>query len=126
MRYEWKLWWVVSVAIVLVVAAALLLYQLRPGIQVTIQNTGATSMRSVVLHATGVSRELGDILPGASATARVNPTSESNLEVEFTDSDGKVQRLDAGGFFESGYRGTVHVSIKDGTIEKNEQDIKLW
>ena len=83
-------------------------------------------MRSVVLHVTGVSYQLGDIPPGASATARVRPTSESGLEIEFTDSDGKVQRLNAGGYFESDYRGTIRVSIKDGAIETNEQDIKLW
>jgi hypothetical protein len=58
-------------------------------------------------------------------TARVNPTSESDLEIEFTDSDAKARRLHAGGYFESGYRGTIRVSIKDGVIEKNEQDIKL-
>ena len=83
-------------------------------------------MRSVVLQVTGASYDLGDIPADASATARVQSTSESGLQIEFTDSDGKVQRLDAGGYFESGYRGTIRVSIKDGTIETNEQDIKLW
>jgi hypothetical protein len=119
-------WWLVAIPVLLLVLVGVLLFQFRPGIQVTIQNTGATAMRSVVLHVTGVSYEIGDIPPGASAVARVNPTGESGLEIEFTDSEGKVQRLNAGGYFESGYRGTIRVSIKDGTIEKNEQDIKLW
>jgi len=34
--------------------------------------------------------------------------------------------LDAGGYFESGYRGTIRLSIKDGVIAKNEQDIQGW
>jgi predicted NAD-dependent protein-ADP-ribosyltransferase YbiA (DUF1768 family) len=83
-------------------------------------------MRSVVLHVTGASYQLGDIPPGASAKARVRSTGESGLEIEFTDPDEKVQQLDAGGYFESGYRGTIHVSIKNGTTVTNQQDIKLW
>jgi hypothetical protein len=47
------------------------------------------------------------------------------LEIEFTDSDGQPQRLDAGGYFEPGYRGTIDISIKDGVIEKNEQKTGL-
>jgi len=48
------------------------------------------------------------------------------LEVEFKDTAGQTQRLNAGGYFESGYRGSIRVEIKDGQIDKNEQDIKLW
>jgi hypothetical protein len=109
----------------LVFFGILLLLYLWPGIHVTIQNTGSAPMRSVVLHVTGRSYSLGDIPAGASATATVKATGESGLEIEFTDPNGKVQRLDAGGYFESGYRGTIHVSIKDGTIVTNQQDIKL-
>ncbi|MFO0448833.1 MAG: hypothetical protein ACK52I_09255 [Pseudomonadota bacterium] len=111
------------VVLALIVVLAL---QFRPGIQVTIQNTGSTPMKSVVLHVTGASYDLGEIAPGAEATARVRPTSESHLEIEFTIADGKTQRVNAGGYFESGYRGTIRVEIKDGVIDKFEDDIKLW
>ncbi len=121
-----KRWWLVAILVVLPIAVAVILFQFRPGIQVTVRNTGSTPMRLVVLHVTGATYELADIAPGASATVRVKSTGESHLEIEFTDSDGKVQRLDAGGYFESGYRGKIRVSIKDGTIEKNERDIKVW
>ena len=121
-----KRWWLLAIPIMLLIAVGVVLLQFRPGIQVTVQNTGSTPMHSVVLHVTGATYELADIPPGASATARVKSTGESHLEIEFTDSDGKVQRLDAGGYFESGYRGTVFVSVNDGAIEENEQDIKLW
>ena len=121
-----KRWWLLAIPIMLLIAVGVVLFQFRPGIQVTVQNTGSTPMHSVVLHVTGATYELADIPPGASATARVKSTGESHLEIEFTDSDGKVQRLDAGGYFESGYRGTVFVSVNDGAIEENEQDIKLW
>jgi len=55
----------------------------------------------------------------------VHTTGESHLEIEFTDPDGPPHRLDAGGYFEPGYRGTIDISIKDGVIEKNEQQIRL-
>jgi len=55
----------------------------------------------------------------------VHPTGESHLEIEFTDADGQAKRLDAGGYFEPGYRGTIDISIKDGVIQKNEQQIRL-
>ena len=83
-------------------------------------------MHNVMLHVTGVSYQLGVIPPGESVAARVRSKGESGLEVEFTDSDGKVQRLNAGGYFESGYRGTIHVSIKDDVIVNTKQDILLW
>jgi len=118
-------WWLLAIPVVLLLIAVVA-YQLRSGIRVTVENTGSTSLNSVVLHVTGESYDLGDIAPGESATARVNPTGESELEVDFKDTDGQTQRLNAGGYFESGYRGTIRVEIKDGVIDKNEQDIKLW
>jgi hypothetical protein len=68
---------------------------------------------------------VGDIAPGESITARVKPTSESHLEIEFTNADGKTQRANAGGYFESRYRGTIRVEFKDGVIDKFEEDITL-
>lgn len=69
---------------------------------------------------TGNSYPLGDIAPGASGKATVESTGESHLEIELIDNDGQSKRLNAGGYFEPGYRGSVEVSIKDGVIEKNE------
>ena len=128
MTKQKRRWWplAIPVAIILITLASGVVYQFRSGIRVTVKNTGAAPLRSVVLHVTGASYNLGDIAPGDSATARVQPTSESDLEIEFADAEGQPQRLNAGGYFESGYRGTIRVTIKDGVINKNEQDIKLW
>ena len=122
---EKKLWWlaVILICLVLIVTASLLVSRFQAGIRVTITNAGTTPLKSVVLHVTGSSHSLGDIEPSSSKRAVVKPTSESHLEIEFVDAEGKVHRLDAGGYFEPGYRGKIRVSIKDGEIEKNEQDI---
>jgi hypothetical protein len=94
------------------------------GIQVTIQNTGNQPLRAVRLHVTGATYDLGDIAAGKTAEAIVRATSESGLEIEFTDTNGRNNRLNAGGYFESGYRGTIRVSIKDDVIDMNEQQIR--
>ena len=115
----------IPICVLLVVLVVLVLFLFRSGIHVSIQNTGSQPLRSVVLFVTGTSYNLGDIPPGATAHATVHPTGESHLEIEFTDADGQAKRLDAGGYFEPGYRGTIDISIKDGVIQKNEQQIRL-
>jgi hypothetical protein len=122
-------WWLIGALMtfaLLVVVGLLMAQRLRAGVLVTIHNIGATPLRSVVLQITGASYPLGDIAPGSYRETTVVSHGESNLEIEFTNIDGKAQRLDAGGYFESGYRGTIRVSINDGTIEANEQQFTLW
>ena len=123
-RGHWRLIGFLAFAL-FVLAAGSAFVLLRSGIQVTIQNTGSQPLRSVVLHVTGASCHLGDIAPGATAKATVQPTGESHLEIQFTDPDGQTRRLDAGGYFESGYRGTIDVSIQGGILQKNQQNIRL-
>ncbi len=125
-------WWAVALLLSLpllnaigMLAAIYVPVLLAKGIHVTIQNTDSQPLRSVVLHVTGESKHLGDVGPGGTAAATVHPTGESHLEIEFTDVDGQTNRLDAGGYFESGYRGTIGISIKDGVIQTNEQKIRL-
>ena len=122
-RQFWFIGFLACIGLLLV--AGLILTLCRSGIRTTIRNTGNQPLRSVVLHVTGASHSLGDIPPGATAQAIVHATGESHLEIEFTDPDGQPYRLDAGGYFEPGYRGTIDISIKDGVIEKNEQRIRL-
>jgi hypothetical protein len=111
-------------AVMLFLAYFLLFY--HPGIHVSVQNTGNQPIRSVVLYVTGNSYSLGDIPPGADANATVKCTGDSHLEIEFVDGDGQTKKLDAGGFFQPGYRGAIRVSIHDGVLEGNEQDIQWW
>ena len=117
-RRRWLL-----VLIPLALIGLLLFHSLRGGGRVTIRNTGATPIHSVVLHVTGAEYPLGDIASGSSAEATVRPRGKSHLEIEFTDSEGKKQRLNAGGDLESGYRGSIQVSIKDGAVVDIEHKI---
>jgi hypothetical protein len=94
-----------------------------PGIHVMLRNDGAVPLHSVVLHATGASYELGDMEPREVADSVIRPSGESHLVIEFADTHGKISRLNAGGYFEPGYQGTIQVSIKDGVIDENEQHV---
>jgi hypothetical protein len=120
-------WWLVGIPIcrLLVGLVVFVFLQFRAGIHVTIQNTGSQPLRSVMLNVTGASYSLGDIPPAATAQATLRPTGESHLEIQFTDRDGQTNRLDAGGYFKPGYRGTISIAIKDGVIQTNEHEIRL-
>jgi hypothetical protein len=121
-------WWIASILaiVIFVTLTGVLAYQLQSGIRISVENTGTMTLKSVVLHVTGASYQLGDISPGDSASTRVNPIGESHLEVEFVDADGQTQRLNAGGYFESGYRGAIRVEIKDGQINKFDDNTNVW
>jgi hypothetical protein len=122
-RRRWRLAFAAAISLLALIGYARLRF--RPGIEVLVQNTGGTPIRSVVLHVTGNSYPLGDLTSDASGEAVVNSTNESSLTIEFTDSDGKKQQLDADLYFEPGYRGTIRVSMRDGVIERIEQQIKF-
>jgi hypothetical protein len=98
----------------------------NPSIQVSIENGGEKPMRSVTLHVTGATFPMGDVPPGATVNAKVRSKGESHLEIEYADAAGQTHRLNAGGYFESGYRGTIQISIRDGVIENNDQQIRLY
>lgn len=117
---------VIPVCLILILAALLAVTRFRTGIRVTLTNTGSAPLKSVVLHVTGSSHPLGDIAPGSAGKTTVKPASESHLEIEFADAEGQVHRLDAGGYFEPGYRGRIRMSINDGAIDTNKRDIQLY
>lgn len=100
--------------------------QRQPGIQVTVQNAGDQELKSLACHVTGRSYQLGDLPPGRRAQVTVRSTSESHLEISFVDTAGSAQRLDAGGYLEPNYRGSIQVSIRDGKLAQNDHAIRLW
>jgi len=65
---------------------------------------------------------IGDLAVGETRIVRVFPTSESHLELTFDDHLGHEHRLNAGGYFESGYRMNIEVDIQHNVIIRNAQD----
>jgi hypothetical protein len=63
------------------------------GVDFTLSNSGSEALRSVTVQVTGRSYELGDIPPGGSKTVKLNPTSESHIELLFP--AGRILTIDA-------------------------------
>lgn len=112
------------VAAILPFAGVIGYFVFAPGIQVSIRNSGTAVMRDVTVHVTGRAYSLGDLKPGEVRTKKVSPRSESHAEVEFTDEQGRRVRLAGGGYFEPGYRGSIDLDIRDGTVTTVKNDVR--
>ncbi|MCI0456958.1 MAG: hypothetical protein L0Z62_08265 [Gemmataceae bacterium] len=97
-------------------------YRLSHGIRVTLTNNGPVPMSNVVAHVTGNTHRIGDLAVGEARTFRVLPTSESHLELTFDDPLKQEHRLNAGGYFEPGYRMNIEVDIQNNVITRNDQE----
>lgn len=61
-----------------------------------------------------------------SRTVKVEPTSESSVELRFVDASGASRNLEAGGYFEAhGYRGRIAIELTDHRITKNEDTVRI-
>ncbi len=124
---EWRLWVGVAIAAgVLLVGVGLAWYHFRPGVRVTVENAGTEPMCAVVLHVTGRSYRVGDIAPGGCTETIVVPTSESDLQIEFTDGLGNERRVPIDCYIEPSYRGEIRARINDGRLEMTEEQIQSW
>jgi hypothetical protein len=83
-------------------------------------------MRAVVLHVTGRSYTIGNIAPGGYARTSVVPTSESDLQIEFTDGRGNERRVPIECYIEPSYRGEIRARINDGRLEMTAERIEPW
>ena len=124
--YQRRWWSAVLPVVVLLILVVLGILASSPGIYVTIENTGQTKIGSIVLHVTGRSYSLGDLDPGSARSTAVISNGESHLEIEFSSAGGNTSRVNAGGYFLPKSRGKIRVTIKDGLIDQNQQDISIW
>ena len=77
---------------------------------ISVENRAGVLLRSVVISGDGVTQDLGDIKPGATARADVHPSGESGLSIAFTASGKRVEpRFDT--YFEGGGRYSVAVAV---------------
>ncbi|HEV3299623.1 MAG TPA: hypothetical protein VG055_08270 [Planctomycetaceae bacterium] len=124
---EWRLWVGVAIAAgVVLVGGGLAWYHFRPGVRVTVENAGTRPMRAVVLHVAGKSYPIGAIAPGGCTGTIVVPTSESDLQIEFTDGRGNRRRVPVDCYIEPSYRGEIRARINDGRLEMTADQIQSW
>jgi len=117
---------ILGAGVIACIATVLVWLYLERGVLVTVRNSDARALRSVSVHVTGRAYVLGDLEPGATRSVRVNPTGESSVEIRFRDDSGKTKSLDAGGYIEAGYAGSMEVDVDFERVRKAECSAHPW
>lgn len=116
---------IILVALVVVPCVVVFALIQTRGVRVTITNNGPHALTDIVAHVTGNKHPVGDLAVGKSRTVRVLPISESHLELTFRDHLGRHHEINAGGYFENAYHGTIEVEITNGKLDRNRHDIRV-
>ncbi len=87
-------------------------------------NIGIASMRDVRLVVTGRSYAIGDIPPGGSKSARVNPKGESHLLVKYADASGNDRTLEIDCYLEPGYTGFIRMDVQDAKLARVAMQVR--
>jgi hypothetical protein len=81
-------------------------------VKVTVRNVDPQqTLRAVTVHVTGASYRIGDVLPGKSASVRVNARGESAVTINFVRPDGNLAAANVDCYLESGYRGSIRADL---------------
>ena len=106
----------------LLMAAILALFMwFRPGVTVSIRNSGLMDMKDVVADVTGRSYQIGEIAAGATKSCRVNPIGESDVKISYSLADGSNRRHSLDCYIEPGYRGSISTEVKNGELIQASQ-----
>ncbi len=81
------------------------------GIVVSVTNTGTAPISAVAVAYTGGMVRVPTLAPGAAHHARIAATSDSHLDLDFTDATGRVYTQVIGVYFEPGYTGSVAILV---------------
>ena len=119
-------WIVLVIAVLISTGLATYLCCFR-GVNVHVENHSRETMHNVSIHVTEKQHFLGSLKPGSSESARVNPTGESRVDVEYTDQHGQVRRLIADCYSEGGnmYHGNIQITVGTGGVENVLTDLRL-
>lgn len=84
------------------------------GVTFQLENGDSVPLDSVVVFTTGHEYRLGTLAPGERRSIVVSAKGESGFEIEH--GRDQRQRLQIGGYFESGYRGTFFARVRRDTV----------
>ena len=95
------------------------------GVAVTVTNATGGEITGLEVRFKGGSKSAQKLKAAESFEATINPHGESHLVIAFVDSSGKRHSAEVDVYFERGYKGGIHVTIRpDGTVTWKE-DIKV-
>lgn len=84
------------------------------GVTITVYNNTDHTLLGVSVATTGSTNTFAEIEAGDSVYISVNPHSESDIVLSFTDPDGVRHEQEIGVYIERGYRGSVDIYIRPG------------
>lgn len=83
------------------------------GVLVQIENKRSLSITDIIISYTGGDYGILELCPNQKHQTYICPTSESHIEIEFTDEKGNKKREKIEVYFESNYSGSVEIQISD-------------
>lgn len=100
-------------ALVATIVLGVMAYPSSPAktITFTATNVGSETMRSVVVHITGKTYAIGDLVPGASQSVQLYPAADSHIELALAGHP----RLEVDCYFSGGHTGSITAEV---TVEK--------
>jgi hypothetical protein len=107
-----------------VVCLAIIRYRTR-GVELKVINDGIAPIKLVKIEFTGGTRVVPQISSKTEYKTRLNPTGESDLKIEFVDSNGINHRQSLDVYFERNYRGRIIIKIESSGKVSWVDDIKL-
>lgn len=110
--------------IINVVCLAIIKYRTR-GVEVKVINDGIAPIKLVKIEFTGGTRVVPQISSGTEYKTHLNPTGESDLKIEFVDSNGINHRQSLDVYFERNYRGRIIIKIDSAGKVSWVDNIKL-
>lgn len=97
------------------------------GVEVIVANKTNEEIKNLTVEFTGGITNTAAIRPGTVFRTVVRPTSESHLELRFTDAAGKERTEKIGVYFEPGYGGEVVIELApDGTVSFEDKIYVSW
>lgn len=106
----------------ILIAGLLALYLwFRPGVTVSIHNSGSMKIKDVVVDVVGRSYKIGNIAAGATSSCRVNPIGESDVKISYSLAEGTEIRHTVDCYIEPGYRWSILTEVKNGELIEKSQ-----
>ena len=65
---------------------------------ITLENVGPTTVSEVLVYVAGEPHPIGSIEPASKVSIDVMPAGEGSITIQFRDKEGRLTKLDAGGY----------------------------
>lgn len=98
---------------------------LTKGVFLTIKNNAHNNVYEIMVHYTGGHYQIPILTPDASTKRRINPTSESNISIEFKDHNGNKHSSLVDVYIESEHSGSLDVELNENGSITWKDDLKI-